>query len=223
MLIPCDRHKAVDLRGWAELEWADKVWANQGDRLARLAARSLDAIEAFIAGPCYASTSWGKDSVVLLHLFLSVRGQVVYHEEAVDYARVDPRLPTIVWDRETYRLWDAAWRKVEEDFGARHFSGIRSEESSGRRLRMRRFGLNSPNASAPLGWWTQADIFAYLAAHQLPVHPNYAMLGGGRWKRDHLRVSEIGDEKGIEFGRREWEKEYYGDLLRRNEASSPLR
>jgi len=151
-------------------------------------------------------------------LFLA-RFPAPYHEELVDYSVVDPRLPSITWDRQTYALWDAAWRRVERRFGQRHISGIRASESFGRRKRMQRFGLNSPNACAPIGWWRLDDVFAYLAASDLPVHASYAMLGGGRWDRRRLRVSEIGDEKGCGCGRREWEIEYYGDALRRLVAS----
>jgi phosphoadenosine phosphosulfate reductase len=85
-------------------------------------------------------------------------------------------------------------------------------------MRMARFAENSPNACAPAGWWKLDEVFAVLASEGLPAHPSYAMLGGGRWDRRHLRVSEVGDEKGIGWGRREWEREYYGDVLRRLEA-----
>lgn len=141
-----------------------------------------------------------------------------YHEEPVDYSVVDPSLPTIEWDRRTYRLWDAAWRRVNRRFGDRHISGVRARESFVRRMRMVVHGWNTARTCAPLGWWSLEDIFAYLSLHDLPIHPSYAMLGGGRWPRQHIRVAEIGDEKGIERGRRDWEREYYGDVLRRLES-----
>lgn len=249
MLIPSPRHRPADLEIWAALEDADCLRA---ERLARAGKieRSIEAIRAFAAaGPCYASVSWGKDSVVFASLvrrvapgaplvnlrvnptrnpdcdavrdaFLS-RFPGPYHEEPVDYGEVDPALPSVVWDRETYRAWDAAWRGVGRAFGHRHLSGVRAEESFGRRTRMHVFGESSPNTCAPIGWWTLDEIFAYLAAESLPAHPAYAMLGGGRWDRKRLRVSEIGDEKGIGCGRRQWELEYYGDVLRRLQQRRP--
>ncbi|TXH99574.1 MAG: hypothetical protein E6Q76_19695 [Rhizobium sp.] len=63
-----------------------------------------------------------------------------------------------------------------------------------------------------------ADVFAYLAFHGLPVHPNYAMLGAGRWPREYLRTAPLGGKRGDQFGRAEWEREYYGDVLRRLEV-----
>ena len=68
---------------------------------------------------------------------------------------------------------------------------------------------------APISAWRESDVFSYLAKNKLPVHPAYAMLGGGRWPRHRLRVAEIGDTHGTGGGRREWEQEYYGDVLRR--------
>lgn len=141
-----------------------------------------------------------------------------YHEEPVDYSVVDPRLPTIEWDRLTYKLWDSAWARVRTRFGDRHISGVRGSESFARRMRMVVHGWNTKRTCAPLGYWKLEDVFAYLAVNDLPVHPSYAMLGGGRWPREHIRVAEIGDEKGIGCGRREHESEYYGDVLRRLEA-----
>ncbi len=243
MLTPSPRHRPADLALWRELEQGDLLESRRPALAGRVAA-SLAAVRDFAAkGPCYASVSWGKDSVVLAWLVATAAPRVPlvnlrvsptrnpdcdavrdaflarhpldYHEEPVDYGGVDPSLPTVVWDRETYRLWDAAWRRVSARFGGRHLSGVRGDESRGRSIRVKRWGLASPNACAPLGHWTQAQVFAALAAAALPVHPAYAMLGGGRWPRDRLRTSEVGDEKGVGCGRRAWESEYYGDVLRR--------
>ena len=72
--------------------------------------------------------------------------------------------------------------------------------------------------AGPAGLVSAADVFAYLASRQLPVHPAYAMLGGGRYQRDRIRVSSLGGRRGDGMGRAEWEREYYGDILRRLEA-----
>lgn len=254
MLIESGRLTVADVGLWREFAEADltRARSNAGiARLAKLESEAWAAIHEFVrAGPCYASVSWGKDSVVLAHLvaiyametgeeiplvnlrihptrnpdcdavrdaFLD-RFPLPYHEELVDYSTVDPTLPTIEWDRRTYKLWDAAWRRVGERFGDRHLSGVRGDESFVRRMRMAIHGWNTKRTSAPLGYWRLPDVFAWLAKHDLPTHPAYAMLGGGRWPREHIRVSEVGDERGIGHGRRLWETEYYGDVLRRLEA-----
>lgn len=245
MLISSDRHTAKDLLLWSELESADHAHAASRGHASRN-NEARDAIISFVAqGPCYAGTSWGKDSVVvayllwryapdvpLMHLrptnhnpdcdavrdayFDRYPGQK-YVEVSVDYSGVDRTQPDSVVDRETDRCWYKAIREFGDAYGHRHILGLRGEESAGRRLRMAKWGLNSPNGCAPIGNWSTADVFAALASRLLPVHPAYAMLGSGRWQRDRLRVAELGDTHGKGSGRREWEAEYYGDVLRRLE------
>lgn len=141
-----------------------------------------------------------------------------YTEFPVDYSGVDRRLGrTPENDQQTDREWYAAIRRAEKQLGRRRILGIRADESAGRMVRFCRWGISSKNACAPLSHWKAADVFAYLAANRLPVHPAYAMLGGGRWARDRIRVAEIGDTRGTGHGRAEWESEYYGDVVRRNE------
>lgn len=245
MLIPSSRHTPADLDLWHELEAADRL---HGERLpSRLIEQSLAAIRDFLsAGPAYCGTSWGKDSVVTAHLCRMVdpqlplvnlrveptrnpycdkvrdcflaRWPMSYHEETVSYHDCGEWFSE-PWEKETYRRWDAAWRAVCKRLGIdRHISGVRASESGVRKIRMRTWGLNTPRACCPIGWWTENDVFGYAAAHGLPLHPNYAMLGGGRWRRDKIRTAELGDVKGTERGRREHEREYYGDILRRIEA-----
>lgn len=248
MLIPSPRHRPADLALWAELEAADRANAGRS-ALATRVQRSVMAIREFVAaGPCYAGTSWGKESVALCHLLRSAAPGVPlvhlrptnhnpdcdavrdayfarwpgqsYSEVAVDYGRVHAAgLTDQAQDRATDRAWYAAIRESGRPFAGRHLLGIRAGESFGRRLRCRIWGESSPNGCAPLAWWTTAEVFAYLARHGLPVHPAYAMLGGGRWPRERLRTAEIGDTHGKGSGRAAWEREYYGDVLRRLEAS----
>lgn len=242
MLIPSERHTPEDLTLWAELEAADHV---HGERLLRSGKveDSLDAIRAFVAaGTCYAGWSGGKDSTVLVHLLCRAAVDVpIWHVHAEPVANPETktvrqavetacpgltiRVHAIRYSRlildgrdnpEGDRQFFAAFRRL----GDRHISGIRADESGGRKIRMRNHGLSTPNSCAPLGWWTGADCFGYLATHGLPVHPSYAMLGGGRWDRRHVRVDELAGSGGNQFGRAEWEREYYGDVLRRLEAAS---
>lgn len=242
MLVPSQRHTQSDLDLWHELEDSDRIHGARPSLQSKV-ERSLAAIRAF-GLPAYIGTSWGKDSVVIAHLcravmptvpmvhlrpsnhspdcdavrdayFAAFPGQP-YSEVMIDYGNLHRRgLPHQDLDRETDRLWYAAIRESGKPYGGRHILGIRADESHGRKLRMRLWGLNSPNGCAPIGWWTTAEVFGYLAREGLPVHPAYAMLGGGRWPRERLRVAEIGDTHGTGSGRREWEQEYYGATLRR--------
>lgn len=74
----------------------------------------------------------------------------------------------------------------------------------------------SKNSCRPLAYWTEKEIFAYLAFYDLPIHPNYAMLGGGRFRREKIRVGP--HWMGVQFGNDLWEREYYQDILNRLEA-----
>lgn len=73
-------------------------------------------------------------------------------------------------------------------------------------------GLSSLHTCAPIGWWSDTDVFAWLAARDLPVHPAYACSMGGMLERRHLRVAGIGGDRGTGFGRREWERRYYPEM-----------
>jgi phosphoadenosine phosphosulfate reductase len=104
---------------------------------------------------------------------------------------------------------------LDERFGPRTILGIRAEESSHRFLSIASSGCNTKNKSRPCGSLTEKDVFGLLSMHDLPIHPAYAMTGGGRWPREHLRVASLGGKRGQGFGRLEWEREYYADELRR--------
>jgi len=243
MLILSDKHTAKDIELWQDHEFADQIHASS-QRMRRMIDQASEAIQSFTADrACYAGVSWGKDSVVLAHLlwetaphvplmhlrptnhnpdcdsvrdvyFTRFPGQP-YDELQVDYSEINPLSTREEWDKATDSEWYRVIRKYSKAFGGRHILGIRSDESTGRRIRFCRWGLNSPNGSAPIGRWNTQDVFSYLAGYGLPVHPAYAMLGGGRWQRDRLRVAEIGDSHGTGGGRAEWETEYYGDTLRK--------
>ncbi len=151
-------------------------------------------------------------------------GSLRHHREVpVDYedlhaAKSD--LPDVELDKRTDERWYSAIRETSRPYGGRHLLGIRADESRGRTIRCCRWGISSPNACAPLAWWTEQDVFAYLAYFDLPIHPAYAMLGGGRWPRERIRTAEIGDTRGKGGGRAQWEREYYGDVLNRMAAGA---
>lgn len=248
MLVPSHRPTPADLELWADYEDADRL---SGASVAKQ-VRTMNAILEFcvLQPPCYCGVSWGKDSVVVAHLlwttcrtvplihlrptnhnpdcdavrdayFARFPGQP-YSEAHVDYSDIPHNLTDAERDKATDERWYAAIRESGAPYGGRRILGIRADESMGRRLRCFRWSENSPSASAPIAFWTVQDVFGYLAYHDLPVHPAYACLGGGRWPRDRIRVAEIGDTHGKGGGRDEWEREYYGDVRRRLEGNSYL-
>lgn len=245
MLIRSDRHTPADLELWAEYEAGDLL---HGQTLDAKIVRSIDVIREFAEAPCYAGVSWGKDSLVLAHL-IAISGVSI----PVVWFRVEPiKSPECevvrdvfieTWEMDYHEIvswctWDAqgwhasgtleaASKEAVRRWGQRRILGIRADESGDRKLTCLCNGEASVNSCRPLAWWTVADVMAYLARFDLPVHPAYAMLGGGRYDRDHLRVASLGGRRGDGMGRAEWEAEYYGDILRRMAhratASAPTR
>lgn len=226
MLIQSPRHRPEDLRLWMELEAADIAY-----RLSPgLATQTIEAIRAWAVGlDCHVDTSWGKDSVVMLHLLTlsGIRVPVVYVR--LRNSRDNPdcefvrdaflsRFPVDYYERWfTYEdcPGNKHWRAVDVEFGPRRMTGLRADESGLRRLSIRRLGIDSGKSFRPIAHWKITDVFAYLAQEGLPVHSAYACLGGGRWPREHLRTHSIGGKRGTGMGRREWEQEYYPEQLRR--------
>jgi phosphoadenosine phosphosulfate reductase len=228
MLIASHRHTPQDLALWRDHYAADLLHFLSP-------RRCYEIVQEFAERPCYCSVSWGKDSVVVAAMvamvaphvplvwvrpvgvecpgcdkvrdaFLSAFPGMQYHEPTAD---ADMWLDPNVTNEEAFAPAVAATGTV------RRIVGVRAEESGRRRLSMRHHGLATPNVCRPIGWWKNQDVFAYLAQNNLPTHSNYAMLGGGRWRRDKLRVAALGGDTGDQFGRAEWEQEYYGDVLAR--------
>lgn len=245
MLIVTARHTQADLDVWRDYEEVDAINSTSSrlshkEMQAAEVIRKFAEI-----GPSYIGVSWGKDSVVvadiamrhginlpLVHLycrpshnincdlvrdaFLAIYQSADYHEIICDYSDIYAKgLPAHIQDKFTDDVWYKTWGAVSSCFGDRHVSGVRGAESHTRSIRMKRWGTTTKHTCAPIGYWTTDDVYAYLHKYNLPVHPNYAMLGGGRWKREYLRVAEIGDVHGNGMGRTEWEQEYYSDALNR--------
>lgn len=237
MLIPSHRHTEADLRLWREHEAADLIHARR-PRIALLVAKSIEAIRS-VSGPRHCGVSWGKDSVVVAHLLRTTAPHVplVYLRQTTenpdcllvrdDYLSRFPgqqyiEIP-VIYDAGIVSHKNSAWKNAIEQAEREHgkpILGLRADESGMRRLSMRHLGLTTDNVCRPIGWWSVADVFAYLAAHELPVHPVYAMTGGGRWPRATLRTASITGTDADNFGRREHTSEYYGDVLRRLESGN---
>lgn len=244
MLIHSDRHTPQDTATWEHLERYDHRLAQAAENKA---AHAIQVIQDFAnAGDCYLSTSWGKDSTVLVDLAAradrkipivslvidgyelpgttDVRDMMLARYPHLDYYELTlPPQPNRWWDTTTIKRTkydaDIGWRLIEKRFGPRRITGIRAEESRIRSLVQHRFGDATDNTARPIGTWTATDIFAYLAGHQLPVHPAYAMSHGGALDRRWLRVHALGGVTGADKGRADWEQHYFGDVI----AASRLR
>lgn len=233
MLITVPQHTKRDLLAWDRVAQQDAVVART-ERHRGVVARAEVALLDFVArGPCYCGVSWGKDSVVVADMvarlvpevplvcivgrpidnpysplvrdaFLVKRPRVEYHE-IESWCRAGEN-----GEWHATGTLERGFAEARKRLGPRHISGIRGSESRQRAMRMRSFGESSSNTCAPIGWWTGADVFAYLSARDLPVHPSYAMNMGGALDRERLRVAWLTLKHADGMGRVEWERRYYG-------------
>lgn len=238
MLLRSERHTPADLELWRELERADR--AANVQRLAKMESDAVDCIRHFARDSCYLSVSGGKDSSVLWSLcHLANCGIKAFHLDTRPLAdphvvevfaalqHAFPMTLTVVenWCERDAAGWHATGtfergvRSINRDAGTtRYICGVRADESGVRTLSCRIWGKETINSCRPLAWWSATDIYSYAAIRGVPLHPNYAMLGGGRWPREKLRVAFLGLTHGEGHGRAAWEAEYYGDVLRRLDA-----
>lgn len=240
MLIESPRPSRADRELWLGRERMDHaIFAAGATR--RLEASSLDALRVFFAeGPAYISVSWGKDSVVVADLVARIydalgRPPLVWFPAGaienpdcalvrdaflrthdVEYREIPAALTSDDWDRTIgHDGAQAEFERAARSLGRRYVSGVRAEESSTRRMAVGLHGLASRLSARPIGLWQHHHVFAYLAGRGLPVHPAYACLMDGAMERRDIRVSTLGGERGRRFGRAEWERRYYGEVLRR--------
>lgn len=240
-LIQSPRHSKADLIAWEEVSRYDRLLARG---LAHKTMQARQAVRDFAnKGPCYVSTSWGKDSTALAHIVatsgchlplvwvrvkkwenpdcLLVRDEFLRRfGDCVDYEEIEVEATAMRWwdegaetESSSKRTSRGGFKIAEEAHGGRHISGIRAEESRVRTIAQKRWGAASSKACRPLGWWKATDVFAYLDKYDLPIHPAYAMSYGGRIDRRWLRVSSLGGIRGADQGRAEWEAHYYPDVV----------
>jgi len=237
VLILSDRLSRKDIAMWEQYETADLLWFHTHKIQPRIERAVLEIQDFYSKGPCYLGVSWGKDSVTVAHLvalsgcdipFVWVRVEPIKNPECLNvrdeflsqypqtkYDEIITHRKRDFFGSHTKRTLGAGFKEAYRKYGKRHISGVRSEESGIRKISRFTHGISSANACRPIIDWRHNDVFAYLAHNDLPVHPSYAMLGGGRWEREHLRVASLGGKRGDQFGRTIWEKEYYSDILRR--------
>lgn len=225
MLVYSDRIKYYDLELWKQYEEADYIHTIPDWKI----VKSKNIISEFAKERCWNSFSTGKDSIVTSFLVAELNLDVpivfiktfrthLYCDEIIKiFEKIINKKIIIIEEKENdnWKHWGYGIKIANKMFGSRSIRGIRAEESGQRLLSAKVHGVVTENSCRPILHWTAQDVFAFLAQNNLPVHPNYAMLGGGRWERDRIRVGSIGGERGCEMGRNEWEKEYYGDILRR--------
>ena len=239
-LIDSERLSEADRAAWRAARQHDELRART-PRIGDLHERAARTVERFLCGGGgWCAVSWGKDSVATAAIaaMMSPRVHMVHvrmeRAENPESARVRDAFlgmyPKVRYDEVVVPwpgmqgeaiAWEAIGIATHQDFffdalsqfGKRRISGIRASESSVRAKSALRHGLATDNSCRPILQWSENDVFAFLAALDLPVHPVYAMTMGGLFERDRLRVDIIGDDPGEMSGRRSWEQRYFPDVL----------
>lgn len=145
----------------------------------------------------YVAVSWGKDSVVLLHLCQQIQPDILaffytgYWMDAYDnFTEVcnqyTERFPTnlIVWEQKKEDVLSSQTLRMVGDKFAKQlcvntvFLGLRKEESKRRRLSLVNRGIsytykNGITRVCPLADWQFIDIWAYTTLFNLPYLSSY--------------------------------------------------
>jgi len=239
MLIDSPRLTAADRAHWDRLSRYDALLAKD-PQLQQYQQQAIDIITHYAGqGPCYASTSWGKDSTVLCHLValsglpIPIRFARCQDWETPEVADVRDaflaRYPHVDYHEHTYSFpvplrgepghdqapaYDAL-AVVFTNYG-RRITGVRAEESRTRRMTHAVHGHSSATTCRPIGHWQATHVFAYLQKHDLPIHPAYAMTAAGAYDRRTLRVHPLGTampNASTRSRHEEWEDTYYADVM----------
>jgi 3'-phosphoadenosine 5'-phosphosulfate sulfotransferase (PAPS reductase)/FAD synthetase len=156
--------------------------------------------EALVIAPAYVAVSWGKDSVVLLHLCQQIKPDIIavnygspeqdvvdnYSEIISTYLDKNPTdyreligLPE--WANTPDTVQDRCNQILNGEYTIA-FVGLRAEESKNRKRSLIKNGLIYQYKTGkyaghyricPLGWWTWRDIWAYIIINDLPYLNSY--------------------------------------------------
>lgn len=156
--------------------------------------------EALNIAPAYVAVSWGKDSVVMLHLCQQIKPDIIAvnygssEQDTVDsYSQVIndylQRFPTNYkeliglpeWANEPDTVQDRCNQILEGKYNLA-FVGLRAEESKNRKRSIAQNGLIHEYKSGrykghyrvcPLGWWSWRDVWAHTVVNNLPYLDSY--------------------------------------------------
>jgi phosphoadenosine phosphosulfate reductase len=171
-----DEQEQLIFLGWSQLP-----------RFKRKVDQSLTYIkEALsITDSAYVAISWGKDSIVLLHLCQQIKPDILsvnfsdrYRDLQSNYQQVIGNYPNLSNYQELYfeGIGEANWKTLIDKELV--FIGCRSQESKYRKLAVNKYGINYQYKSGkyrsfPLAFWDIKDIWAYIFLHNLPYLKNY--------------------------------------------------
>lgn len=229
-LIDSPRLTDADRMAWPVLSRRYRMPRWKLDAMAR---KARGRIARYLCdGPAFGGVSWGKDSVAVAHLtrqvcvdtplvWVTLPGAdnpdcAAVRDAYLDmwpsnYTEVEAPAPTYIDGALVTGARREGYARAARAHGDRRITGVRAQESGTRAMSAAVHGVATQRSCRPILDWTTAEVFAYLLAYDLPIHPVYAMTMGGRLDMERLRVASLGGSRGADQGRRAWEMAYYGD------------
>ena len=192
-----DEAERLMFEGWARLP-RFKAKIDQANEIIR---------EALEIAPAYVACSWGKDSVVLAHLCQQIQPDILIIHDGCELEYSQDSYRKV--ERDYCDRFQPNYRRLETDGSFKHWIeaskthpmgviGLRAQESSRRRIVLRKYGIIYQYTSrdrqdmmraCPLAWWSWQDVWAYTVAHNLPYLASYDNPASG--SRAHSRTSVI--------------------------------
>jgi phosphoadenosine phosphosulfate reductase len=213
--------------GWANLpQFKKKV-----DQAKSIIKQALEI------APAYVAVSWGKDSVVMLHLCQQVQPDIVAifltDSEQENFGNYSDVIKQYLDKYQTnYLELDLIGDRIPHKFEAAElwktypvaFQGLRLEEGGKRKFSLNKYGhtyqlANGSYRVCPLIYWGWKDIWAYIVINNLPyldVYDHSINSDRSKSRSCNLLAKEQGNTKAVETGRiarlRLLNPEYYNYL-----------
>lgn len=140
----------------------------------------------------------------------------------------EPTEPGVIYDILETLIYEPAHRFADQARLAVMTLGLRAHESHGRRMNAFRRGalywceVDQWWTCCPLTWWTDADVWAYIAVHELPYHPAYDVMARLGVPRRAQRIGTVLGGKTARFGSIARTKQIDPALYNRLAAEFPL-
>lgn len=213
-----EQEKAIYL-GWAELPRLKAKIAQAGE----IIDKALDIEKAYVA------CSWGKDSLVLSHLVLSINPAIPIvhigseHQNLFDnYADVEASfLSQFPCDYKKVDLGlknaKTTFEKLKKELPPLAFVGLRAQEGKHRKASLCSRGVicqykKGGFRACPLAWWDWKDIWGYIVANNLDYLNSYDHPNNNNRVLSRTSV-HVGSGRGLTMGRfermRKINPEYY--------------
>jgi phosphoadenosine phosphosulfate reductase len=192
--------------------------------------KTLEVIRSALAiAPAYVSLSWGKDSIVMLHLCQQVQADILAVNFADELQHLQDSYAEV--ERDYCQSFSTKLLRIASDGKLLHdiktltatpmsMIGCRADESRHRRIAIARYGLIHQYADGrwrcfPLARWKSQDVWAYTASRGLPHLKSYDLLVSG--SKEHSRTAIVHG-----FNMHEW-GQHHLEVAARNGLFSKLR